>query len=223
MSDLVDAVKRGDIEAARAILARDPGAAIKHSASEESAIQEACYRGNAEMIALVSAQVDPDVFEAITLGNDGRALALIDERPELADARSYDGWTPLHLAAFFGRGQVVRALLDRDANLDALSTNYMANTPLHAAIAGPCVMDLVRDLLQAGANPNARGATGYTPFHLAASRGNRELVDLLLACGADCSLLLDDGKSAVDVARDHGKSEMADYLGTMLKAKAPSS
>jgi uncharacterized protein len=215
-SELIEAVKKGDIDGARAVLARDPGAAMRRAHTEESALQEACYRQNAEMIALIAARVpEPDIFESIVLGNDERALELADQDGENVTTRSYDGWTPLHLAAFFGRADVTRELLKRKAKVNAPSTNYMANTALHAAIAGPGNMQVIRALLDGGADPNAPGASAYTPFHIAASRGNRELIDLLVEHGANPALKLDDGKSAGDVAREHGHPEIVDYLDTL--------
>jgi len=40
---------------------------------------------------------------------------LLAEDPELVDAMSGDGFTPLHLAAFFGQADAVRLLLARGA------------------------------------------------------------------------------------------------------------
>lgn len=43
----------------------------------------------------------------------------------------YIGWTPLHLAAYFGHGDVVKFLLSRDADVNAINEN--GDTPLHKA------------------------------------------------------------------------------------------
>ena len=59
----------------------------------------------------------------------------IDKADDL-NAFAYDGWTPLHLAAFFGHLDAARALIDAGADIDAFSRNGLTNTPLHAATAG---------------------------------------------------------------------------------------
>ena len=43
------------------------------------------------------------MFEAATFGDLDRLTELLAEDPELVDAISGDGFTPLHLAAFFGQ------------------------------------------------------------------------------------------------------------------------
>lgn len=212
---LIDVVKNGDLDSVRAIVAGD-ASTLSRSPGDPSPIQEAAYRGKSDIAAWLAGQVEPDIFEAIALGDADAANAMIASDPELAGALSYDGWSPLHLAGFFGLGDVVRSILRAKPDLGMKSANYMANTPLHAAIAGKCDMSAVRSLLDAGADPDAAGAGGHTPFHLAASRGNRELAELLIEKGADERLLIEDGRTAAQVAREHGKAEMAAWLESRL-------
>ena len=86
------------------------------------------------------------------------------------NAFAFDGWTPLHLAAFFGQLDAVRILLDSGADLRAVSRNSMKNTPLHAATAGKHEQ-IARLLLEHGADPHAIDAGGYTPAKIAAENG----------------------------------------------------
>ena len=46
-------------------------------------------------------------------------------------AKSNQGWTPLHLATYFGHAQMVQLLLDNGADVDAL--NDAGDTALHKA------------------------------------------------------------------------------------------
>ena len=55
-------------------------------------------------------------------------------------------------------------------------------------------MDGARLLVEAGADVNARQHGGYTPLHSAAQRGAIDLIDLLLAAGADTDGAADDGR-----------------------------
>jgi ankyrin repeat protein len=134
-------------------------------------------------------------------------------RPEAGvDTHDQDGWTPLHLAAFHGAADEVAALLATGASPHALSRNALANTPLHAAIAGAGDDRVVRALLAGGAAAGIRAALGVTPLHLAAARGNRALCELLLAHGADPAAAMEDGKRAADIAAERGHAAVAAWL-----------
>ncbi|MCU0617674.1 MAG: ankyrin repeat domain-containing protein [Gemmatimonadaceae bacterium] len=136
------------------------------------------------------------------------------------DTHDQDGWTALHLAAFHGTRDEVHRLLAAGASPHVLSRNAMANTPLHAAIAGAQHDEIVRALLDAGASASLAVAHGVTPLHLAASRGNRALCELLLAKGADASAAMHDGKSAADIATERGYEEVARWLASQGTSQA---
>ena len=61
----------------------------------------------------------------------------------------------------------------------------------------PAVKFLVEEL---GADVNARDHNGYTPLHHAASRGDNELIQYLVAKGADVKALSRSGQTTVDLA-----------------------
>jgi ankyrin repeat protein len=94
------------------------------------------------------------------------------------DARTRAGDTALALAVSSGRGL---ALIDR-----LLQAGADANAALHAA-AWPTradAVDVMRRLLDAGANIDTVNANGATALHGAARLGTPEMVALLLARGA---------------------------------------
>jgi ankyrin repeat protein len=162
------------------------------------------YRLDRALAEAVKARVAAlDVFEAATFGDLDRLAVLLEADPGLTGRRSGDGFTALHLAAFFGQDDAVRLLLARGADLDAHGTGWMTGTPLNsAASAGhAATVDL---LLEAGADPDAVQRGGWTPLHSAAHNGDARTVELLLAHSADPSATDDDGRSVADMARENG-------------------
>lgn len=169
------------------------------SATDEhgvSALLLACYHRHAEAkAALIAAGAPVGPLEAAALGE----VALL-EGADLT-VRAGDGFTPLHLAAFFGGADAVRAILATGAAPDADAVNRFKVRPIHSATAARD-HDSVRALLEAGADPNVRQQGGYTPLHSAAHSVDLELVRLLLDHDADCTLSDDEGKIPRDMTSD---------------------
>lgn len=213
-------VKRGDMESVRTALGEDPSLLETANESGQSAFLLAkYYRQEPTAEYLLSLNPKLDVFEASVAGRTADVLRRIDEDAKLLEAHSGDGWTPLHLAAFFGHADLANALLDRGAAIDARSTNAMQNTPLHAATAGG-KLELVELLAKRGADVNARQEGGWTALHGAAQAGNRAMVELLLANGADVHARAANNQSALDLALSKGHQEVAallEELGAKLR------
>lgn len=160
---------------------------------------------------LLDKGVELDIFAACMAGAKDRALELIRENPELASAYSHDGWTPLHLACFFGRPQIAEALIAHGADVHARSRNAMRNTPIHAA-AGGRSRDAVRALLERGADINARQQGGWTALHAASQNGDVEMVQLLVAGGADVGVRAENQQNAMDLALGKGHQAVVELL-----------
>ena len=166
LETLVDASKAGDLSRVRQIVRANPELLTLRLASGESPLMAALYRGHHAVVdELVQLGADVDVFAAAATGRlDALSGALA--RSDAVHAYSYDGWTPLHLAAFFGQLEAARRLLQAGADVRAVSRNTLANTPLHAATAGKH-SDVALLLLDAGAEPHTLDSGGHTPERIA--------------------------------------------------------
>ncbi len=210
--ELMTAIGKRDAAAVRAILRSDPGLANQRPAAGPSPLLMAAYVRDRDIADILRPHVTMDACEAAALGEVAILRALLDREPPLVNARSGDGWTPLHLAGFFGHGPAAELLLSRGADVAAISGGQERNTPLHAALAGADDHGVVMALLALGADPNAVAANGYRPIHVAASRGDDEMVRLLIEHGADPRAAMGDGKTAADIASDRGHEGTAALL-----------
>ena len=99
-------------------------------------------------------------------------------KPHMRRIAAHDGWPPLHLAAHYGHLPVVKLLVERGADLEAVSHNSIGNTALAAASFGNR-FDVVRYLLGRGASLDARNRNGKTALDRAAETGRTQMAQLL--------------------------------------------
>jgi catechol 2,3-dioxygenase-like lactoylglutathione lyase family enzyme len=125
-----------------------------------------------------------DAFLAACAAGDRAGMqALLDRQPDLANARTDDGATPLHLALPHPPG--VRLLLQRGADPDARDAGDNA-LPLHFAAAGAPI-ETVRLLIDAGSDVHGVGdahALDVIGWAACFAEPRRAVIDLLLAHGA---------------------------------------
>jgi len=210
--EILDAIRGGDSARVREILAADPETAQAHDAQGVSAILLALYHRASEALdLLLEAQPTLDVFEAAALGRSDALRRALRENPSNVAARAGDGFTPLHLACFFGHFDAVDLLIDSGADVNVPADNPSAVRPLHSAAAGGNA-EIVSQLLRNGASVNARQTGGHAALHNAAQAGNLDMARRLLDHGADPDMDNDDGNSPLALAREHGHVELVDLL-----------
>ena len=213
-------VKNGDLAGVRADLGQDPSLLNAVNELGQSSFLLAKYYRQPEMADyLLSLKPELDIFNSAVAGRTPAVLQELDRDKALLGAHSADGWTPLHLAAFFDHPELANALLDRGAAIDARSTNAMKSTPLHAAAAG-ANPDMVELLLKRGADVNQRQQGGWTALHAAAQSGDRDMVRSLTAHGADVNARAENNQTPLDLALLHGHQDVASLIegmGTKLK------
>jgi len=204
-TDVMKAIQSDDIASLKQLFTSQPELAAERDENGNSPLLISAYYGRNAMVRVILDQgVRPNVFEACAAGLAGDVARLLKENPKLVNERSHDGWTPLHLAAFFGRLELVKILLDAGAPMMAISNNNEANLPINAAAAGRR-NDVVRLLVERGCPPDARASDqGYTALHLAANNGDVELIEFLLRSGADRTLRTGAGETAHDLAARQG-------------------
>ena len=209
---LFEAIKAGDNARVGALLDSDPGLVNAKNEQGVNAYMFARYlRQDAVARTLVEHGAELDLFSAIIAGAEERVTDLLADDRAVVNSYSQDGWTPLHMAAFFGQPTVAEILMANGADVHARSRNAMENTPLHAGVAGRNV-EAVAVLLAHGADVNARQHGGWTPLQATAQNGDTELASLLLAHGADASARAENNQTALDLAMTKGHQAMVDLL-----------
>jgi ankyrin repeat protein len=207
MATLLDAIAAGDLIEVRALLAANPKAASTRGSDGVSAVLRCLYEGRLDLAdAVLAAGPEVDLFDAAGLG-DISALATLLAAGADVTAYAGDGFTALHLAAFFDAPYSAALLLRAGAGPEATADNATRVRPLHSALAGRSV-SVVSMLLAAGVDPDPVQQGGFTPLMAAAMHGDGELTDLLLACGADSRRASDDGRTAADMAAAAGHDKL---------------
>lgn len=138
--------------------------------------------------------------------------ALLAHVVNLADG---NGNTALHYSVSHSNFHIVQLLLDTGVcNVD--HQNKAGYTALMlaalAAVEQEDDMNVVRRLFSMG-NVNAKASqAGQTALMLAVSHGRQEMVEALLACGADVNLQDEEGSTALMCACEHGRVETVKLL-----------
>lgn len=209
---IFELIRTGNTALVREWVAEDPAIAAGRDPHGISAVLYARYRANHEIVEiLLAANPALDLFDAAALGRQDLVLEALLADPEAARAWSPDGFTALHLAAYFGNPETVDLLIAHGADVRAVARNPMLLTALHSAVAARRA-GVAATLLEHGADANAIQAGGWTPLHAAASQGELPIVDLLLAHGADRALKSDDGRDAVAMAAEKNHDAVVDRL-----------
>jgi ankyrin repeat protein len=130
----------------------------------------------------------------------------------------------LEYAIYHSPRRFIQTLLDLGA--DPTPEDHAGFPPLIAALscsrsdrgspARQDVVEILRLLLDAGADPHQRGVNDYTALHMAVAENNVPAVRLLIARGADPSLRtrIDDCETPIEMAERAGLMVIADLMRT---------
>jgi ankyrin repeat protein len=209
---LIDAVKAGNASEVARLLDGDRSLVGATGDNGTSAILLALYYRHPELAPLfIDRGAALDIFEASALGRVDRIKALLADDPARVSAYAEDGFYPVGLAAFFGQLAAVEVLIDAGADLQAPARNPFKVQSIHAAAASGNI-EIVRAVLEGGADANAQQQAGFRAMHEAGSKGDRALAELLVGFGANPRLKNDEGKSSIDFANEKGHKELAKWM-----------
>ena len=215
---LMDAIRAGDRGALDALFAAEPELARFRAPNGSSLLSLTAYMGHPELADVIRKRgIQPDIFEACALGDLLAVQAIVAASRSEANRSAPDGFYPLSLASYFGHRAVVEFLLKNGADVHAAAKNAQKVTALHAGASRGDV-DIVRMLLDAGADPNSKQAGGFVALHSAAQNGNVAIVELLLKNGARANSPNDKGKTPADVATEAKHKDLAERLRSAVTA-----
>jgi ankyrin repeat protein len=118
-----------------------------------------------------------EIHALVQVGELAKLKIMIKNNPALVASKDKYDQTPLHLAAFAGRKDVVELLLANKSDVNAKSSS--GETPLHVAVMRNN-KEIVKLLLANKANVNAKANNGSTPLRsVMAFSGFKEMVELL--------------------------------------------
>ncbi|XP_006123952.2 KN motif and ankyrin repeat domain-containing protein 3 isoform X2 [Pelodiscus sinensis] len=197
---------------------RDACMIVKHQLSHPTAVKSKEVLSSSGVLLQewfrVSSQKSSD---PVTVASHLLAFAevspgLLAHVVNLADG---NGNTALHYSVSHSNFQIVRLLLDTGVcNVD--HQNKAGYTALMlaalASVEHDDDMHVVRRLFGMG-NVNAKASqAGQTALMLAVSHGRQEMVEAVLACGADVNLQDEEGSTALMCACEHGRVETVRLL-----------
>ncbi|MBM3401806.1 MAG: hypothetical protein FJY21_05725 [Bacteroidetes bacterium] len=195
-----------------ALLNADPKLASQKTSQQISPLMLCCYYKKPELADIILKHVSEiSIFEAAALGKSDYLNNALLDNPGLVHEFSEDGFTPLSLAAYFGREDAIRILLLNGSDPNIPSKNGFSVYPIHSAVASDYTM-IAKMLLESGADVNVAQKSGITPLHSAAHNGNIELLIVLLEAGAIVNAKMEDGKTPADKAFEKGFVEIAKIL-----------
>lgn len=201
-TSITEACIRGDIEAVRAAIAADPSVVDADDQYEWRPIFHAgLWKHEAIVRLLIEAGADLSAHDGYVLHYAGevpgnkRIVSLLVQYGALdAHVRPGDDLSRQFLTAVFLADAVrVEAMLARHAHL-ATAIDGRGDQPiLHAARNGDT--QIVRLLIEYGADVNAANERGHTVLYCAGGHGHMETLQLLMEHGADCDVkFTHDGK-----------------------------
>jgi ankyrin repeat protein len=190
--EIVEAAKRGDLQAVKAILSNDPSKLNALDEEKYTPLHWACMRAHWDV-----------------------AEYLIEQGADL-NIQGGDGGTPLQWAAHHDNVDIVRLMVSKGAKLNV--QNLWSMTELHTAIWRGNIHVVVY-LLDQGSDPMIKTNEGWTAMHYAFRSGHDNIIDMLKKRGLSLRVQDNDGRYPQHLyfkkpnAIDLSPEELSEYTG----------
>jgi ankyrin repeat protein len=217
-SPLIDAVKRGDVNAVRALVAQkadvnapdaDGSTALHWAAQRDDvAMVDALIAAGANVKAKTRYNVTP-LSLACTNG-DAKLVDRLLKAGADPNERTEEGQTALMTASLTGKPDAVKLLIETGADVNAVEP-YKGQTALMwaASEGNAAALDV---LLTHGADVKAKSKSGFTPLLFAVRNDRREAAETLLNHSANVNDVAPDGTSALNMAVVNAYFDLAAFL-----------
>lgn len=186
----------------------------------------ACIHNNVEAVILLKENGADDsimnqndetpaycIFEDKRYYNKECAYKILEMLDDVDTPRAENGETPiLHLLRkdYSGVKELVQLFLDKGVNINRADNK--GNTPLlmHADIS--CDRDIIKLLLRAEADINARNSDGNNALMFALKHGDCELARLLIKKGADYNVINEENETPASIAVENGYESVLELM-----------
>ncbi|MCA7010493.1 ankyrin repeat domain-containing protein [Wolbachia endosymbiont of Tribolium confusum] len=163
-----------------------------------------------EFLKKAQLDLDKELLTAVQDGDLNKVEGLANQGAGLNTKGSND-WTLLHFAASSNKFDIVKFLLDKNANIKA--KDVYGNTPLHVAAQYDSKLEIVEFLLDKNASGiNDVNNNGSTPLHVAIQGNKSSTVKFLLNKGASIQVKDKDGKTPLDLAKQEGYTNIVQMI-----------
>jgi ankyrin repeat protein/L-ascorbate metabolism protein UlaG (beta-lactamase superfamily) len=183
--EIHEAAQKGDIEAIKKILEKQPGHINTLDKEGESPLHYSIWQGHFELAKFLIRKI------------------------EHVDIKNNDRQTPLHYAAYKKDTGIARLLLSKGA--DCKTRDKYARIPLHYA-ARQGAKDIVQLLIHKGSDINATDDFNSTPLILAFLRKQFETARMLIENNADVNIPDRFSTTILHICAREGNTEFAKYI-----------
>jgi ankyrin repeat protein len=209
--DFVQSADKGDLKAVQLFLEAGMDGNAQ-DATGSTALMAAAKNGRIDVVNKLLEQKlnlnlqDKQGQTALALAaanNQADVVKLLLKKNADPNIQDQSGWSALMKAVYQGHTACVEALASQ-------SHQEVNRALLVAALTGR--KDIVKVLLDSGAEVDTRADDGRTPLMLAAAKGDADLVAALLAVGAEPTLVDKSGATAAALAAAKGYNDLANRL-----------